>query len=274
MKNMLKKSAMAIFLMVFITLKANGHHNGVDVYWHTDPGVTTCSMYIDPSLTQEQWKRFTRQVGAISSYKSLAPATTLGKGHFSLDLVSSITPVDQKDPAWINTFTHPDETCPLGDQIKLPMIRAKYGLNDKVDIGVLWTKAPGANYGMAGGEVKYRFMSETAKRPAAAVRTSWVGLTGVSDYNFSVASLDLMTSKSFSGFSPYLGIRGNLMMSAETTAKVDLRKERFLNPQAYLGIGYSFWRISLAVEYNVADVNTCSFRVGIGSLKNRKTEVK
>ena len=35
-----------------------------DVYWHTDPGVKTCSMVIDPSLTQDQWHTFVEQAGA------------------------------------------------------------------------------------------------------------------------------------------------------------------------------------------------------------------
>ena len=32
---------------------------GGGVYWHIDPSVKTCSMVIDPSLTQAQWQKFT-----------------------------------------------------------------------------------------------------------------------------------------------------------------------------------------------------------------------
>ena len=83
-----------------------------DVYWHLDPNVKSCSMVIDPSLTQAQWKKYTREVSAIATFKSLASAEPLGKLNFTVGITYSITPVDQHDSAWINTFTHPDGVKP------------------------------------------------------------------------------------------------------------------------------------------------------------------
>jgi hypothetical protein len=226
-------------------------------------------MVIDPSLTQNQWKRYTRQVGEISSFKSMASAETIGKKHFSIAIEYSVTPVNQHDLAWINTFVHPDENCPLGDQIKLPMLRAKFGVSDKIEIGAKWATAPGANYGMIGAELKYAFLEETKKTPAAAVRASFTALTGVADYNISIGSIDLLVSKKIAGVSPYLGIKESLMMGTETTSKVDLDKEGFLATQGFIGVAYSIWRINLAIEYNISDVNTFSFLIGFQSFKHK-----
>ena len=107
------------------------------VYWHIDPDVSTCSMVIDPSLTQAQWEKFTRQVSAIATFKSLASAEPLGKRNFTVGITYSITPVDQRDPAWINTFTHPDADCPLGDQIKTPTLRARLGVSSTMDVAAI-----------------------------------------------------------------------------------------------------------------------------------------
>ncbi len=268
------KSKNFIFAVValgisFLTSATNGQTSSSDVYWHIDPSVKTCSMVIDPSLTQDQWNRYTRQVGEISSFKSLAPAESTGKGQISFGIDYSITPVNQHDPAWINTFVHPDENCPLGDQIKLPVLRARLGLTDRLEIGAKWTHAPGANYGMIGAEVKYAFLKETGKMPAAAVRTSFTSLTGVADYNIGVGSIDLLVSKKFAGISPYIGVKESLIVGTETTSKVDLYQERLLATQGFAGVSYSVWRINLAVEYNVSNVNTLSFLIGFKPFKYR-----
>ncbi len=219
-------------------------------------------MVIDPSLTQAQWKKYTRQVSAISSFKSLASAEPLGKLNFTVGITYSITPVDQRDPAWINTFTHPDENCPLGDQIKVPTLRARLGVSSTMDVGGYWTTAPGANYGIVGGEFKYAFLRESARAPAAAVSTSFAMLTGVPDYNLSIYSVGLMASKRIAMFTPYLGVKESLAIGTETTTKVDLNSERLPLTQGFIGGTYSIWKLGFAAEYNIADVNTFAFSIG------------
>lgn len=256
---------MATFIVLFQILVVSPAYCGDgDVYWHTDPGVESCSMVIDPSLTQSQWHTFTRQAGAIVSFKSLASASTLGKKKFSIALDYSSTPVDQHDLAWINTFTHPDEDCPLGDAVKLPTIRARMGISDNMDIGAYWTTAPRANYGGIGGELKYAFLQESQKSPAAAVRASVSLLTGVPDFNLNVYSIDVLASKRISRFAPYVGFKESLVIGTETTSKVDLDRETISIPQGYAGIACNFWMINLAAEYNVSSVNTFALALGVG----------
>lgn len=253
----------SLVLLVFASA-SQAQTSGSDVYWHIDPSVKTCSMVIDASLTQAQWHRFTKQASAILSFKSLASANTLGRMNFTITVDNGYTPVDQHDLAWINTFTHPDENCPLGDAISYPTIRAGMGLSDDMDVGAYWTEAPKANYGMVGGEFKYAFLRETERMPAAAARVSVSILTGVPDFNFSVYSLDVIASKKLAMFNPYVGLRGNLAVATETTSKVDLNDERIVTPQGYAGVVYSIWMINAAAEYDVSSLNTFAFAVGFG----------
>jgi len=257
----IKGTVISSVLFLFVSV-SHAQHQDSNVYWHIDPNVKTCSMVIDPSLTQDQWHRFTEQAGAIVSFKSLASAKTLGKMNFNIAIDKSSTPVDQHDLAWINTFTHPDENCPLGDAISLPTIRASMGVSDNMDIGGYWTTAPGANYGAVGGEFKYAFLQESEKFPAAAARASVSMLTGVSDFNFNIYSVDLMASKKIVMLTPYVGIKESLAIATETTSKVDLNKESVYFTQGYAGVVYSVWMLSLAAEYNVSSVNTFAFAIG------------
>jgi hypothetical protein len=220
-------------------------------------------MVIDPALTQAEWHNFTRQVGAISAFKSLASAKTLGTLNFNVSVDYGSTPVDQHDPAWINTFVHPDEDCPLGDAIAFPAIRGSMGISDNMDIGGYWTTAPGANYGMVGGEFKYGFLRESEKSPAVAVRASATILTGVPDFNLNIYSIDLLASKDIAMVTPYVGIRTNLAVGTETTSKVELNTESIATAQGYAGVVCSVWMLNLAAEYNVSSLNTFAFAVGL-----------
>jgi hypothetical protein len=233
-----------------------------DVFWHIDPNVETCSMVIDPSLTQDQWNRFTKQIGAILSFKSLASAETLGKMNFYIGIDDSYTPIDQHDPAWINTFTHPGEDCPLGDAISYPTIRARMGISDNVDVGAYWTTAPHSNYGGVGVELKYALQKGSKERPAVAVRASASILTGVPDFDVNVYSLEFMTSKKIAMVIPYVGFRESLSVGTITTSKVNLHNESVFIPQGYVGVTYSIWKLNLAAEYDISYVSTFSLSIG------------
>ncbi len=254
-------ASLALILSASVSLAQSG---GSNVYWHIDPGVKTCSMVIDPALTQAQWHTFIKQIGAISSFKSLASAKTLGTMNFRVGFDYAKTPVDQHNPAWINTFTHPDADCPLGDAVGYPTIRASMGVSDRMDVGGYWTTAPGANYGLIGGEVKYGFLQESARTPAAAVRGSVTVLTGVPDFNVSIYSIDVLASKDIAMLTPYAGLRTSLVVGTETTSKVDLERESIVIAQGFAGIACSIWKINLAAEYNVSSVNTFALAIGFG----------
>lgn len=261
MKNMMLVVAAAMAVMAVPALRAQG--TGGDIYWRIDRSVKSCSMVIDPSLTQAQWKTFVEQVGAIASFKSLASAEPLGAMNFSVGIDRSTTPVNQHDPAWINTFVHPDESCPLGDAISVPTIRARMGVSDDMDIGAFWTTAPNANYGMLGGEIKYRLSRESRELPAIAVRGGVTILTGVSDFDLNIYSVEALASKNIAIFTPYVGFRGSLAIGSETTSKVNLDNERVLIPQAYAGLSCSWWMLNLAAEYDVSSVNTFAMLLGV-----------
>lgn len=248
--------------MLALVSAANAQGHGADVYWHIDPSVKNCSMVIDPSLTQAQWKMFIQQTAPILTYKALASADPLGTMNFNIAIDQGNSPIDQHNLAWINTFTHPDADCPLGDAVSYPALRARMGVTDRMDVGAYWTTAPGANYGMVGADLKYMLSQESEMLPAAAARASLSILTGVSDFDFSEYSVELMASKKVAMFTPYVGLRGSLAVGVETTPKVSLNKESTFFAQGYAGVTCSIWVVSLAAEYNIAEVKTFALAVG------------
>jgi hypothetical protein len=252
-----------LFLAVGIIVPAGSyaHDPNAAVYWHLNPNIESCSIELDPALTQSEFRKFSRQAGLIGGSRAMASAETLGKGNFSVGLEYSNTPVNQRDNAWINTFTHPDADCPLGDSIKIPLLRVKYGIKDNMDLGAAVIKTPEANYGFLSGEFKYSFLKELEKTPAAAFRTAVTTLLGVADMDMNILTLDCSISKKVYGITPHLGLRENLIMAKENTSKVDLSSESLWQAQGYIGIEYKTKKFGFAVEYNIAEVKTAGILI-------------
>jgi hypothetical protein len=229
---------------------------------HTNHRFRECSIMLDPSLTQSQFHKFTREAAQVFTFKLMSPAEPLGARKFQVGIDYSITNINDADPAWNNTFSHPNEEHYLGDQIAMPKIFARMGVSDRVDVGFYFTKNPNANYGFMGGEMKYALFLESEKPLAMAVRTTYATLLGVDDLNFHLLGVDLSASKKIGRLTPYLGIGANLGRAIETTSKVNLHNETVLTPRGIIGTQLSLSFFSLTAEMDIATVSTFSLRTG------------
>lgn len=229
---------------------------------HVNHGIRDCSIELDPSLTQSQFRKFTREAAQFLTFKLMSPAEPLGAKNFQIGMDYSITRIDDAEPAWNNTFSHPDEEHYLGEVIKMPKLFARMGLSDRIDVGFYFTRNPEANYGFMGGEIKYAVFMESEKPVAIAVRTTYATLLGVEDLNFHMLGVDLSASKKIGMLAPYLGIGANLARAIETTSKVNLDNETILTPRGIVGARFSLSFFSLTAEMDVATVSTFSLRTG------------
>jgi hypothetical protein len=247
-----------------LTAFVSAAHAQSDIYWNIDPGVKDCSMVIDAELTQDQFTRYTRQVGLIMAFKSLSSAETLGKMNFSFGLEMTVTPIDQHDLAWINTFTHPGPECPLGDAVSYPQLRARMGVSDNMDVGAYYTTSPEANYGFLGMELKYLYRQASGKSPAVALRATYVTLLDVPDYNMNTLSLDIAASRQMGIFKPYVGLRGSVVEASETTPKVDLDRVVAFLPQGVIGVAFSKSWFNIAAEIDIGEISGFTMVLGAG----------
>ncbi len=229
---------------------------------HVNHGFRSCSIELDPSLTQSQFHKFTREAAQVFTFKLMSPAEPLGAKKFQVGIDYAITRINDADPAWNNTFSHPHETHYLGDQLAFPKLFARMGVSDRIDVGFYFTKNPEANYGFMGGEIKYALFMKPEKPFAMAVRTTYATLLGVEDLNFHLWGVDLSASKKIGRLTPYLGIGANLGRAIETTSKVNLHNETVLTPRGIIGTQLSLSFFSLTAEMDVAAVSTFSLRTG------------
>ena len=243
----------------------SGPHLHVNTRWKE------CSIQLDASLTQEAWRQFTQEAGLVAYFRPLTDAKPMGKGKFEVSLVQWKTEIDDSEAAWNDTFVHPDSTHWLfeGSGLEFPGLMVRAGVASKTDVGLYVTKNPNANYGFFGAQVQQNLMGNETSPWAAATRLSFTSLYGPDDVNLTVLGLDFVASReielaSWAAVSPYAGVSSYLSMSKEKSAVVDLDNEYQGGSQAMVGAVLQLSAARIALEYNVAKVNSLSMKVGFG----------
>jgi hypothetical protein len=239
---------------------------------HINPRWRECSFQLDPSLTQTAWRQFTREAALVAYFRPLTDAQPMGKGRFELSMLQWKTGIDDRDAAWNDTFVHPDSTHWLfeGDGLAFPGLMARAGVSENTDVGVYFTKSPGANYGFYAAQVQHALVKNPARSWAAAARVSFASLYGPEDLDLRVYGVDLLASRKFAltrwaAVSPYVGASTYLSTSHEKTTAVNLNDEHVLGAQAMVGAALQVSKARLGVEYNAARVNSFSLKIGIGT---------
>jgi hypothetical protein len=94
-------------------------------------------------------------------------------------------------------------------------------------------------------------------------------LYGPEDLNLTVYGVDLLASKKIAvvsdwgSISPYAGISTYLSHAHEKTEAVNLKDESVSGAQGMVGAVIQIYLIRLGAEYNVAKVNSFSYKLGV-----------
>ena len=243
---------------------------------HINPRWKECSFQLDASLTQAAWRQFTAEAAVVAYFRPLTGAKPLGAGNFDVSVVQWQTAIDASDAAWNDTFVHPDSTHWLfeGASLKFPGLAVRAGVSSRTDVGVYFTKSPGANYGFYGAQLQQNLTSDGWKKASAAARVSVVSMYGPEDLDFRVYGADLLASREFTAWggratvSPYALVSASLGRSHEKSSVVDLEDENVFGTQATVGVEARVWKAKVGVEYGVAKVSSFSLKMGmaVGSL--------
>ena len=239
---------------------------------HVNPRWRECSFQLDATLTQAAFRQFTGEAAVVTYFRPLTGAKPMGRGNYEVSLLQWETKIDDSEDAWNDTFVHPDSTHWLfeGSGLKFPGLTVRAGVSSRTDVGLYFTKSPGANYGFYGMQVQQNLARDGWKKVSAAARLSFVSMYGPKDLEFSVLGADLLASREFTvlggraAVSPYAVVSGSLGMSHERSMVVDLDDENVFGAQATAGVEARVWNVKVAAEYGVADVSSFSIKMGFG----------
>ena len=264
MKNL--KLTLAGLAVCFILQSSLAQH----AHLHVNSKWSECSFQLDPSLTQEAWQEFTKEAGLVAYFRPLIDASPIGAKKFEVSILQWSTKIDDTKDAWNDTFVHPDSTHWLveGPRLPIPGLTFRAGINDRLDAALYFTKSIGANYGFWGAQIQYNLISNTEKNWAASVRGNFTSMYGPDDLNLNIGGVDLIASKEFPiladriSIAPYAGISGYVSSSHEKTEAVNLDDEIVAGGQGMVGAVMKLYFARIGVEYNLAKVNTISFKIG------------
>lgn len=168
---------------------------------------------------------------AAIDYKAVVPAEATGVVGFGVGLILNYTPVDSEQ-AWQNV---------TGQDIKeigLVGLGVTKGLPFGVDVGAFYSKAPGTNVSVYGGELRYAILEGGVASPALALRGSYVKLSGTDSFSLTSKAVDLSISKGFAFFTPYAGV-GRVFGSLDPDAfdAIDVKETKlFVGSRLSLGL--------------------------------------
>jgi hypothetical protein len=259
----------AVLILGCYSQAAMAQHSHDEPQLHVNPRWRECSFQLDPSLTQEAWHEFTGEAALVGYFRPLTDAKAMRPGHFEISVLQWQTAFDDSKPAWNDTFVHPDSAHWLKETSRLafPGITARVGITDRLDVGVFFTKNPGANYGFAGGQLQYNLLNNG--KWSAAARANFNTLFGPEDLKLNIYGLDALVSREFNIYStwasvsPYAGVSAYLSNTKETTEAVDLKNENVFGGQAMVGAVLKLSVARIGVEYNFGRLSTLSFKVGV-----------
>jgi hypothetical protein len=251
------KPLLVMLIVLVGLLPRNAWAHGEDVpdpNLHVNPTLKDCEVWFAPELTQGAYHRFVKEFGSASAFKLMAPPTALGRWGVSLAVEGIGFTVEEHADAWNDTFAHPDATHELGSHKQFPKLRARVGLSDRLDLGAFFTENPQANYGWVGLEAKYTALREGPAMPVTlAVRGAYTKTLFVHDMDMHALTADVAAGRTWAGgFTPYVGVGGDLVFARERSEVVDLKNELVLVPHVLAGVEVRYWRATLGAEVNQA----------------------
>jgi hypothetical protein len=207
------------------------------------------------ALSQDEFARLSRDLGAALSYKGVTPATPLGAVGFDVGLEVTDTRIENS-----SAFEHAGAGS--HSDLVIPKLHIYKGLWGGFDIGAFVGGASQVGASVYGADLRYAIVDDGLATPAVAVRLSGTKAVGLGDFSLGTGALDVMASKKFTALTPYAGAGVvRVMTNARGT---DLVEERFNKGRVFAGLNVNLIGANFAFEAEkMGDNTSLSAKVGV-----------
>ena len=207
------------------------------------------------TLSQDDFARLSRDLGAALSYKGVTPATPLGPIGFDIGLEASDTRIE-------NSSAFERAGAGSHSDLVIPKLHVYKGLFGGLDIGAFIGGASQVSATVFGVDLRYAVSDDGLATPAVAVRISGTKAAGLGDMSLGTAAVDMMASKKFTAFTPYVG--AGVVRVMTNVRGADLADENFNKGRVFGGLNVNLIGANLAFEVEKMGSNTTlSAKVGL-----------
>jgi hypothetical protein len=208
------------------------------------------------NIAQRDFRLLSEDVGAALSYHPQTPTEPLGVTGFDLGLSVTMSKVANKDALSRGA------SGSVPSYIPVPTLRANKGLPLGLDVGLMFSKIPGSDISLWGGEARWAFIQGGVAAPAVGIRGTYTKLTGVDQLDMTTKGLDLSASKGFAMLTPYIGVGRTWINSNPHVG--NLTKEDFALNKFFVGAGFKLLLFNMNAEIDRTGPSTAySLKAGI-----------
>ena len=208
------------------------------------------------NVAQGDFRLLSEDVGAALSYHPQTPTEPLGVTGFDVGLALTMSKVANKDALSRAT------SGSVPSYIPVPTLRANKGLPLGLDVGLMFSKIPGSDISLWGGEARWAFIKGGIAAPAVGIRGTYTKLTGVDQLDMTTKGLDISASKGLAMLTPYVGVGRTWINSNPHVA--NLTKEDFALNKFFVGTGFKLLLFNMNAELERTGHSTAySLKAGI-----------
>lgn len=197
------------------------------------------------AINQAEFLALSKDLAATTSNKPMESAAPLGLSGFDVSGAATITRIHDTS-AWAKV------SGDSATNLLQTKVSVSKGLPGGWDVGGFMSTVNSTNVSVTGIHAKYALLEGNVITPAIAVRGSYSRVGGVSGMELNNTGLDVLISKGFVGFTPYLGV-GTVSSNAKATGKGD---ESFTQSKAFAGVSWNILLLNLSAEYDRTGKNS------------------
>ena len=208
------------------------------------------------SANQADFHTVSQDIVAAFDYKAVEPAAATGITGISVAAFGSYAPTRDRG-AWQRLVgTSVTDIGVVG-------VKADKGLPLGFDLGGFYTRVPGTDASVYGGELRYAILRGTPVTPALAVRGTYTGASNTGDFRYHSYGTDISASLPVVFFTPYAGL-GYVWGHTSVDHLDNLDDENVRHGKIFAGLDFKVLLLDATAEYErLGSNNVYSLRAGL-----------
>ena len=214
----------------------------------------------DPSITQQDFAKFSRIVAQGIYASPVQPARASGILGFEVGVAATAVKVDTNSDYWRKTVSNDFST---GGFVAVPRLVISKGFGSG-SISATYAKLTNTGISTYGGSLDVPIISGGLLKPTLAVRGAYATVKGIDVYDLKTYGAELFLSKGFAFVTPY-GAVGTVRSDARGTVTPDLiLRDKASGTRYTVGVRFSFVIPKIVIEASQGEERSYSAKVSIG----------
>lgn len=218
----------------------------------------------DRTYTQQNFRDFSEETGAVLLYRSIGPAVSLGITGFHLGVEIMGSDINENQDYWKKAVSDGNPPSYLVNS----RINFTKGLPMDFDVGVVLGKILDPDVPYFGAEVRYAIVKDRALVPGINIRGSYSQTFHVDQLDLRTYGLDLSVSKGFGAavkIIPYAGLGVSWVSSkaSHLPSGLSLGKEEFSKTHGFLGARLEMGPVAITGEVDYGVIPSYNLQIGL-----------